>query len=160
MPIYKQDGKKNGLQKYRVIVSFTDQNGEYKQISRTAYGKEEAKQLEAALLDECKKTTDSRMTVSELADEYLASKKQNVRATTYDKTRRNLNLYILPVYHIANSIDSTHLIILIIIYCPNLVSIALIVSRFRCCRSGSLQLAILILASQQSVICTKSFPRF
>lgn len=96
MPIYKQDGKKNGLQKYRVIVSFTDQNGEYKQISRTAYGKEEAKQLEAALLDECKKTTDSRMTVSELADEYLASKKQNVRATTYDKTRRNLNLYILP----------------------------------------------------------------
>ena len=106
MPIYKQDGKKNGLQKYRVIVSFTDQNGEYKQISRTAYGKEEAKQLEAALLDECKKTTDSRMTVSELADEYLASKKQNVRATTYDKTRRNLNLYISNI--VRNVIYSGH----------------------------------------------------
>lgn len=96
MPIYKQDGKKNGLQKYRVIVSFTDQNGEYKQISRTTYGKEEAKQLEASLLDECKKTTDTRMTVSELVEEYLASKKQNVRATSYDKTRRILEIHVLP----------------------------------------------------------------
>ena len=36
------------------------------------------------------------MTVSELVDEYLASKKQNVRATSYDKTRRILELHVLP----------------------------------------------------------------
>ena len=98
MPIYKQDGKRDGLQKYRVIVSFTNSVGEYKQISRTAYGREEAKQIEAALMDECKKSAlNSRITLDELAAEYLAAKKPNVRATTHDKSRRNLNLYVLPM---------------------------------------------------------------
>ena len=27
MPIYKMDGKKNGLQKYRVRINFTDSSG-------------------------------------------------------------------------------------------------------------------------------------
>lgn len=32
MPIYKMDGKKDGLQKYRVRINFTDSSGKSKQI--------------------------------------------------------------------------------------------------------------------------------
>lgn len=45
MPIYKMDGKKDGLQKYRVKNYFTDSSGKSKQIDRVAYGKEVAKEL-------------------------------------------------------------------------------------------------------------------
>ena len=73
MPIYKQDGKKNGLQKYRVIVSFTDRNGEYRQISRTTYGREEAKQLETELRARSLEAASGHLTVDELIAEYLAA---------------------------------------------------------------------------------------
>ena len=97
MPIYKQDGKKDGLQKYRVIVCYTDRDGRYQQVSRTVYGKDEARQAEAALLDEYPKSQPAaRLTVGELAEEYLKNKKSEVRATTWDKTRRNLELYVIP----------------------------------------------------------------
>ena len=96
MPIYKQDGKKNGLQKYRVIVSFTDRNGEYRQISRTTYGREEAKQLETELRARSLEAASGHLTVDELIAEYLAAQKGNIRATTYDKYKRNLELYVSP----------------------------------------------------------------
>lgn len=97
MPIYKQNGKKDGLQKYRVIVCYTDRDGNYKQVSRIVYGKDEARQIEAELLDQYTKSQPAtRLTVDELADEYMKVKKLEVRATTWDKTRRNLKLYVLP----------------------------------------------------------------
>lgn len=49
MPIYKMDGKKDGLQKYRVRINFTDSSGKSKQIDRVAYGKEVAKELGTAI---------------------------------------------------------------------------------------------------------------
>ena len=100
MPIYKQDGKKDGLQKYRVIVSYTDRNGDYKQISKTVYGKDEARQMESQLTAEYNKAqvrSTSRLTVGELIDEYLANKKSDIRATTWDKSRRNLERYVRPI---------------------------------------------------------------
>lgn len=100
MPIYKQDGKKDGLQKYRVIVSYTDRNGAYKQVSKTAYGKDEARQMESQLTAEYNKAqvrSTSRLTVGELIDEYLANKKSDIRATTWDKSRRNLERYVRPI---------------------------------------------------------------
>ncbi len=41
--------KKDGKQKYRVRVNYTDSYGNNKQIERTAYGADEAKQLEREL---------------------------------------------------------------------------------------------------------------
>ena len=40
---------KNGLQKYRVRINFTDSSGKSKQIDRVAYGKETAKEFERQL---------------------------------------------------------------------------------------------------------------
>lgn len=50
MPIYKVEGiKKDGKQKYIVRVNYTATSGEFKQLTRTAYGSEEAKDLERKL---------------------------------------------------------------------------------------------------------------
>ncbi len=97
MPIYKMSGKKDGLQQYRVRINYVDSSGVSRQLDRTAYGKDAAKQLEAKLTAEVKNSTPvSRETLGTLSADYLAAKKQQVRATSYDKTRRNLDTYILP----------------------------------------------------------------
>ena len=55
MPIYKVEGiKKDGLQKYNVRVNYTSDDGKAKQLTRTAYGLEKAKDLERKLIDEIK----------------------------------------------------------------------------------------------------------
>ena len=47
MPIYKiGKTKKEGLQKYCVRINYVSDTGEYKQITRTAYGIDFAKDLE------------------------------------------------------------------------------------------------------------------
>ncbi|MBQ7786130.1 MAG: tyrosine-type recombinase/integrase [Clostridia bacterium] len=97
MPITKTDKKKNGLQGYRVRVRYIDANGEYKQIERTAYGKSEAQATEQQLLSKISSgDTTVHMTVRTLYDEYMQDKKHNVRETTYDKVRRQLELIVLP----------------------------------------------------------------
>ncbi len=96
MPIYKMDGSKDGKQRYRVRVNYTDTAGRYHQVERTAYGRNEAQLLELKLLQDIKESPPQSMTVRELYDEYMAAKKAEVRATTYDKNRRNLERYILP----------------------------------------------------------------
>ncbi len=92
------DGKKDGLQKYKVRINYTDSYGNYKQLDRVTYGKEEAKALEVKLTADVKEkdVSLSTKTINQLAEEYLCSKKSDVRETTLDKTRRNLNQYILP----------------------------------------------------------------
>jgi len=50
MPIYKTEGKKDGLQKYLVRVNYMDGSGKPKQLTRTAYGSEAAKDLERKLV--------------------------------------------------------------------------------------------------------------
>lgn len=98
MPINKVPGeKKDGLQKYRIRVNYVDAHGKYKQIERTAYGMDEAKAVERQLQMkvESKELTTS-MTVQQLYDEYMKAKRYEIRETTWDKTRRNLERYVLP----------------------------------------------------------------
>lgn len=45
-------GSKDGKQKYRVRINYTDRSGKERQIDRVAYGCTEAKMLEAQLKKE------------------------------------------------------------------------------------------------------------
>lgn len=96
MPIYKTDKKKDGKQKYRVVVSYTAPDGRYKKKERTAYGLPDAKATEAQLLKELAEATPAAsMTVKELYDEYIAAKRHEVRESTLDKTIRTLNAEVI-----------------------------------------------------------------
>ena len=106
MPIYpvektdkngrKKRVVKDGKQKYIVRVNYSDQFGKAKQLSRVAYGAEEAKQLERELEAELKEQKPAaRLTLKKLFDEYMLSKKNEVRETSFDKTRRILERYVL-----------------------------------------------------------------
>ena len=91
------EGKKDGQQKYRVRINYVDNMGQNRQIDRVAYGKAEAKLLEAKLMKEVKESVPaSRYTVRQLFDEYIEAKKHEVRETSLDKTNRILNRYVLP----------------------------------------------------------------
>lgn len=98
MPIYKMQGTKDSKQKYRVRINYTDSKGNARQIERVTYGKAEAQYLEFQLLREIKEAPPQAMTVRELYNEYMQAKKHDVRATTYDKSRRNIEGYILPTF--------------------------------------------------------------
>ena len=101
MPIYKSSKKKEGKQGYRVVVNYTDHNGEYKTVERVAYGSTEAKEKEAELLQEYatgKTATVKRLTVAELSKEYLESKKSETRTSTHQKNIDILNNHILPYF--------------------------------------------------------------
>ena len=98
MPIYKMQGKKDGLQKYRVFINYTDNYGKYHKKSKIAYGLDDAKEAERKLgLEVLQNKTDSKMTVWQLYDEYISVKKHEVRITTLDKTSAILKREILPV---------------------------------------------------------------
>ena len=100
MPIYKANGKKDGLQKYNVRVNYVNGNGEAKQLTRTAYGSDAAKDLERRLIVEIKDKNEipaKKMTMQQLFDEYIAAKKYEVRESTIDKDKRNYRLYLLPM---------------------------------------------------------------
>ncbi len=97
MPIYKMDGKKDGLQKYRVRINYVDKEGKSRQLDRIAYGKEAAKELELRLSNENKSDIISpRLTVQQLYDEYIATKKYEVREATIDKSKKLLTAFVLP----------------------------------------------------------------
>lgn len=97
MPIYKMDGKKDGKQKYRVRINYVDNLGKPHQIERVAYGSEEAKQLERELNYQIKNEKPAaKLTVGELYNEYIKSKKSEVRETTLEKSKTVLTLHVLP----------------------------------------------------------------
>lgn len=98
MPITKLSKKKDGLQGYRVRVNYTDRDGKYRQIERTAYGKTEALELERRLLSEAVNAPkdESSQLFSEFVASYLAYKSGEVRETSYRNSEKNLRLYILP----------------------------------------------------------------
>lgn len=102
MPVYKVDGvKKDGLQKYNVRVNYISDGGVPKQLTRTAYGLEAAKDLERRLTDEQKKTGEApakKITVQQLFEEYLNVKQYEVKETTVDKYKQNFEYYILPTF--------------------------------------------------------------
>ena len=90
------DGKKDGLQKYRVRINYTDNLGVQKQLDRVAYGKDAAKELESRLMRDLKEETVKKTTLGELVEEYLSMKRYEIRESSLDKIRRRLNYYILP----------------------------------------------------------------
>lgn len=97
MPITKMNGKKDGKQQYRVRVNYTDANGNYKRIERTAYGAAEAKMLETQLSQSVKeKSIVAKMTVQKLYNEYMVAKAHEVRESTLDKSRQVLEHHVLP----------------------------------------------------------------
>lgn len=98
MPIYKTDKRKNGLQQYRVCVNYTDASGNYRQKSKLVYGSAEAKAEEYRLLKEYtgNTTVASRMTVSELYEEYKAAKVHELRSSTFEKTKAVIDNNIIP----------------------------------------------------------------
>lgn len=111
MPIYKMDGKKDGLQKYRVRINFTDSSGKSKQIDRVAYGKEVAKEFERQLMHNLSNETLKRITLQELYDEYIAVKKFEVRENSMRTITGRLELYVLPKFkdYKLNKITSSEL---------------------------------------------------
>ena len=97
MPIYKTGEKKNGREKYRVVVSYTAPDGTYRKKERTVYGSTEAKATELQLMSELKQATPAAIiTVNELFEEYIAAKKNEVRETSLDKIHRTIFSAVLP----------------------------------------------------------------
>ncbi len=100
MPIYKSTGKRDGLQKYNVRVNYMSDSGKPKQLTRTVYGLDAAKEMERRLEHDFKvkdETPIKKMTVKQLFDEYIKFKQYEVRETTLDKTTRILRCHILPM---------------------------------------------------------------
>ena len=97
MPIYKMDGKRDGNQKYRVRINYIDSHGNKRQIDRVVYGRSCAKELEAKLLSEIKEAPlHPKMTIQQLYDEYVSTKKYEVRETTLKKSSEVLTNHVLP----------------------------------------------------------------
>ena len=97
MPIYKT-GKKNrdGLQQYRVVYNYTDSSGRYRQKSKLVYGMTEAKFAEAVFNTKPSPESLQGMTVSQLYDIFIETKKNEVRESTLAKTKGNIERYVLP----------------------------------------------------------------
>ena len=96
MPIYKMDGKKDGLQKYRVRINYTDQQGKSRQLDRVAYGSQAAKDLERQLMRDLSSIPSAKKTVQSLADEFEKAKKYEVRGSTLDENLKRIKTYIIP----------------------------------------------------------------
>lgn len=104
MPIYKIAGqKKDGLQKYRVVVNYTDESGKKRTAERREYGKAQAERAEAVLRERIKngekpkeRTKAKPLTVSEFAKLYEAERGPEIRETTMSKKKSVLNCYVLP----------------------------------------------------------------
>lgn len=96
MPITKAEGKRDGRQKYRVRVNYRDNQGRYRQAERTAYGLEEAKEIEYQLTKDLQAGASKRLTVSDLAQEYYESKRYELRETSFAKLRYIVGTYVLP----------------------------------------------------------------
>lgn len=97
MPIQKAGGKKDGKQRYRVRINYTDNNGKARQIERVAYGLAEANDLETRLKAEVKEQSPiKKMTVQNLFDEYIEVKSHEVRESSLRVSNYILTSHVLP----------------------------------------------------------------
>lgn len=104
MGIYKIPGeKKDGFQKYRVVVNYTDAYGKKRTAERRVYGKAAAEGAEAELRAKVQKGVPANelrlrpMTVKELLDLYKIEKKNEIRQTTMAKKVSILNTHVIPI---------------------------------------------------------------
>lgn len=96
MSITKTKNKnKDGLYQYRVRVSYQENDGSYKQKEKAVYGLRQAKESEYQLKQE-KILPTKKMTVEQLAAEYFAMKKYEIRETSADTSKGRVARYILP----------------------------------------------------------------
>ena len=98
MPIYKT-GKKNkdGQQQYRVVYNYTDSSGQYRQKSKLAYGMTEARFVEATFYSVPTTESQDVSTIEQLYDEYIKTKKNEVRESSLSKTKSIIERYVLPM---------------------------------------------------------------
>ncbi|MBE6821583.1 MAG: site-specific integrase [Ruminococcaceae bacterium] len=99
MPIYKVDGvKQEGLQKYLVRINFLDNHGAKKQLTRVAFGSDNAKNLERKLLQEVEEcVAPSKITLQELYHEHIDALKFEIRESTLEKKKQIFRLHISPI---------------------------------------------------------------
>lgn len=104
MPIYRIDGeKKDGLQKYRVVVNYTDETGKKRTVERREYGKARAERTEAALREKIGRGAAKRdlaarpITLNELVKVYEKERGPEIRRTTLDKKKSVLANNVCPV---------------------------------------------------------------
>lgn len=96
MPLYPTGKKKDGLIQYRVRINYTVA-GEHRQKEKLCYGYKEATELEKRLRDMY--AADGRRSEIQLRDfyrEYLEYKGSELRQTTLDKFKSNVENHILP----------------------------------------------------------------
>ena len=103
MPIYKITGeKKDGYQKYRVVVNYTDGAGKKKTAERKVYGKAAAEQTESDLRAKVQAGAASEalksapMTVEDLWKLYKKEKSSEIRASTMAKKESILTTHVTP----------------------------------------------------------------
>lgn len=98
--------KKDGKQRYRVRINYTDNYGRQKQIERTAYGLDEAKQLEMELNQSIKKALPAeKINLKELYDLYITAKKCEIKESTMMKKRKYLNITFYRICKTLNLIS-------------------------------------------------------
>lgn len=96
MPIYKTGKTKDGKVQYRVFFNTTDINGKKKRLTGCALGLTEAKALEKQLAQKAAESGNAgAMTLQQLYDEYIVAKESEVRASTLNKCKSNLNNHVL-----------------------------------------------------------------
>lgn len=107
MPIYKTNAaKKDNKSQYRVMVSHVDKDGNRKQLSKRIYGLTEARELEIDLKRKLKEDLlPSKITMNCLYREYMEVKKNEVRTTSYEKTKSILKNNLLNTSLINVQLD-------------------------------------------------------
>ena len=90
-------GSKDGKQKYRVRINYQDSMGINRQIDRVTYGNAEAKELERQLNYDIKQSIPAkRITVKQLYEEYLKSKKHELREQSIRSIVTYLENHVIP----------------------------------------------------------------
>lgn len=103
MPIYKVKGeKKDGYQKYRVVVNYTDRDGKKRTVDRLVYGRDAAREAETSILAEVKagaletELAAKPVTVEGFWPVYEKGRGTELRASTLAKKKTVMNCHVFP----------------------------------------------------------------
>ena len=103
MPIYKQKEKnKAGLYRYNVRINYIDTFGKYRQITRSAWGLQAAKELELQLNNTLNdnELCNSTLSIKDLFKDFYENRQYDIRPTTMRGYKTNYDNHIKP--HIDN----------------------------------------------------------
>lgn len=107
MPIYPTGKKKDGKSQYRVRINYTD-GGDHRQKEQLCYGYREAQELEKRLHNlYAADGNRGDILLRDFFEEYIRQRKSDVRETTLEKFRSNMENHILPVLGNAALSDLT-----------------------------------------------------